>query len=106
MNDAGRVFDWICGRNPKHQPLNHKQAPMSQISNLKRAYPARRPRLSSFSFGRWSLLGIWSLGFGAYVLLPGCRRDFGTGGTGEMVVPPDRLRQIDPLDLGAYNRPE
>src|SRR5215218_948197 len=38
--------------------------------------------------------------------VPGCFRQFGTGGTGEMVVPADRLRRIDPLDLGAYNRPE
>lgn len=41
----------------------------------------------------------------ALPFVPGCRR-FGTGGTGETVVPRDRLRRIDPLDLDAYNRPE
>jgi len=32
-------------------------------------------------------------------ILPGCFPDAGTGGTGELVVPRQQLRQIDPLDL-------
>ena len=39
-------------------------------------------------------------------LLPGCIPDFGTGGTGEWVVPRKHLRRIDPLDLAAYQRPQ
>src|SRR5687768_1085841 len=39
------------------------------------------------------------------VAMGGCVRDFGTGGTGETVVPRRELREIRPLDLDAMSGP-
>ena len=41
----------------------------------------------------------------ALLAVPGCIPNFGTGGTGELVVPRERLRRIEPLDLSAYAKP-
>jgi outer membrane protein TolC len=51
--------------------------------------------------------------FGFRILLPvfastwcfSCIKNFGTGGTGEMVVSRDRLRKIDPIDLTTFAQP-
>src|SRR5690349_20283616 len=38
-------------------------------------------------------------------LFPGCIRDFGKGGTGELVVRPRVLREIDAIDVADYAVP-
>lgn len=52
---------------------------------------------------RISRSGIWCLLLG--ISLAGCVRDFGTGGAGERVVPRDRLRGIDTIDLAELSGP-
>lgn len=50
-----------------------------------------------------AMLMLLPIGF---LATAGCIRNFGTGGTGELLVPRDRLRAIDTLNLAALNIPE
>ena len=60
--------------------------------------PARTSRPAAT---RWrSVYAPLGHGCVALFLLPGCA-DFGTGGTGELVIPPGRLRQVETLELEA-----
>src|SRR5688500_7665034 len=59
-----------------------------------------RRSFDALRFLPWSLFGIWCLSIG----ISGCSRGFGTGGTGETVVPAERLRRIDDFDLERYAR--
>lgn len=61
----------------------------------KSAERAVLPRLSSGTLGRWGMV----LAVALCVAAPGCRRRFGRGGTGEWVVPKNRLRAIEPINL-------
>ncbi|MDB5332510.1 MAG: hypothetical protein JWP03_3661 [Phycisphaerales bacterium] len=54
----------------------------------------------------FSVLSVSSV-VGLLPLLAGCIDHFGTGGTGETVIPEHRVRDIDPTDLHEFaaNRP-
>ena len=64
-------------------------------------------RISGFA-GRISDFGFrvyFAVAFISLITVAGCVPNFGTGGTGEMVVPRRRLRRIEPLDLAAFTKP-
>src|SRR3954467_776931 len=88
---------------------------MTEAENPKRQC-RRSPcfcRFPHFHFSFSDLFRISCFGFRAYfastlllaIGLSGCVKDFGTGGTGELVIAQERLRRVERLDPDAFAKP-
>src|SRR6476661_11158810 len=88
---------------------------MTEARNSKRLYRRGRCfcRFPHLPFSVSDLFRISCFGFRLYFAttvlvtasLSGCVKDFGTGGTGELVISQERLRRVERLDPDAFAKP-
>src|SRR5688500_1167722 len=93
------------GRRMGHRDTEAQRRARRLIPRAKPSPPRRGLACRSIRHRRPLCLCVSVAPLFLLLLAPGCVRNFGTGGTGEMVVPRRVLREVEAIDVSRYAVP-